>query len=471
MKQTKLYWLSLLFIFFYSLPGTALTIKADPRIELTSLVFYLAGAKEYSSCRIPSYIQKVNYKFAPYKQHPIIPFIWDLRKKQGISFDAVMDAAICIQSIDKIEPVLNLDTEFSQVDKRWTKESLLKFYELLADFSAKSDFKQFYTENMGLYTEAEKAITALLTKTNFQSWFNKSFPGENSSFVLIPAFINGPSCYGPGISIGGKNISFCILGVGIVNEKEEPKFDDSYIETIFHEFCHSHTNPIVEQHFSLFEKPITKLSEIAKDRFAKQGYSTPESVAFETMVRACTGAFLKETYPQKIYDDYIKEQEKRSFFWIKDVSEEILTLRKENESIKNGIKKIAKVIENWAQNSEKLVAEINSKKASLDAKRPKVVKIFPENNSLNVSPSINKIIIEFSEPMKNSWSLVGGGEPFPEISGKLSYDSTGKILTVPVKLKPNHEYYMWINSDRFQGFASQNNLAVKPFKYGFFTGE
>jgi hypothetical protein len=69
------------------------------------------------------------------------------------------------------------------------------------------------------------------------------------------------------------------------------------------------------------------------------------------------------------------------------------------------------------------------------------------------------------------WSLVGGGPHFPELTGKPSYDAKRTTWSVPVKLKPEWQYQFMLNSDRFQGFRSEEGVPLLPLGVTFTTGK
>ncbi|EKD81423.1 MAG: hypothetical protein ACD_39C01818G0003 [uncultured bacterium] len=568
-------------------PAAAVEVKSDPRVELCSLVFYLAGAREYSMCRLPAYLDKVNSWFAEFKGHEIVPFIQQLRREHGVSYDAVMKAAILIRSVDKIEPLLNLDEILPAYEERWQKEKLLQFYALLADFAQKSRFMQFYDENAGLFKATEESAKSLLAEHKLQNWFDKSFPEVNADFILVPAYINGPACYGPGLKLDGRNYFYCIFGVSQIDDNGMPVFSESAVQTIFHEFCHSHTNPLADKYFSELEKSCSKMFELAKEELTDQAYGTSRILLYESLVRACTGAFVQETLSAADYGAFINKQEKLGFYWIEPLAMQIYEFRQKNISLETSFPEIIALLNGYAGNSAANVAEIRQKweaefdrisknspriiessiknsetgvseklatftikfdrqmlkqwavidtqdmpeipgeagfdksmtifsvpvkldpaknytiqlnstdiygfkdsngnplipttirfrtrelsaeeLAAVEKERPRIVRIVPDNGAQSVAPATDKIVIEFSEPMQNSWSLVGGGEPFPEVSGSLYYDQTGKILIVPVKLKPDHNYWLWINSEKFTGFCNKAGIPVLPQKYEFKT--
>ena len=106
-----------------------------------------------------------------------------------------------------------------------------------------------------------------------------------------------------------------------------------------------------------------------------------------------------------------------------------------------------------------------------NARRPQVVSITPANGATDVDPSITVLKVVFDRPMKDgSWSLVGGGENFPQVTGKPQYDRARKVWSVQVKLKPNWDYQYMLNSDRFTAFQGANGTPLAPVRVSFRTG-
>jgi hypothetical protein len=55
--------------------------------------------------------------------------------------------------------------------------------------------------------------------------------------------------------------------------------------------------------------------------------------------------------------------------------------------------------------------------------------------------------------------------------GKPSYDAKRTSWSVPVKLRPEWEYQFMLNSDRFQGFQSDEGIPLEPLTVSFATGK
>ena len=67
-----------------------LRVSVDPRVELMSLLFRLAGNYEYNQAKVVSYTADVNKQFNPFRDHPTVQLARKLRTSRGIGYDAPM---------------------------------------------------------------------------------------------------------------------------------------------------------------------------------------------------------------------------------------------------------------------------------------------------------------------------------------------------------------------------------------------
>ena len=127
--------------------------------------------------------------------------------------------------------------------------------------------------------------------------------------------------------------------------------------------------------------------------------------------------------------------------------------------------------------SPRIIAFFNDQAKRLTARMkdsrrpaPRVVSIKPEDGANDVDPALTQIRIVFDRPMSNgSWSLVGGGVEFPQISGKPAYNAVRTTWTVPIRLKPTSSYRFQLNSQRFHGFQNARGVPLEPVVVQFRT--
>jgi RNA polymerase sigma-70 factor (ECF subfamily) len=112
--------------------------------------------------------------------------------------------------------------------------------------------------------------------------------------------------------------------------------------------------------------------------------------------------------------------------------------------------------------------------AESQVKGLRVVQTTPESGAANVDPSLDEIVIAFSDAVKqNSWSFVATAEgETPEMLGD-PYFPDNKTCVLPVRLEPGVAYSLGVNSDQHTGFkgAQDPSITVIPYVLTFSTGQ
>lgn len=96
--------------------------------ELVSIAFHLADAPKYVNNQNPDYVKDMDCYFVENKQHDLIHYLCDLRKKFGVSFDAIAIAATYLD-IEKEQVVVRSGANVIQIsksDSRWSELNNLK---------------------------------------------------------------------------------------------------------------------------------------------------------------------------------------------------------------------------------------------------------------------------------------------------------------------------------------------------------
>jgi carboxyl-terminal processing protease len=109
--------------------------------------------------------------------------------------------------------------------------------------------------------------------------------------------------------------------------------------------------------------------------------------------------------------------------------------------------------------------------AAAFAEPPKVAKASPEDGQMNVDPATTtELRIVFDQPMDTAggWSIVGGGDSFPELVGEPTWDGD-RTLVLRVRLRPEHDYSLSVNSDRFTHCRSATGDPAVPYPIAFST--
>ena len=120
--------------------GTLLRIHVDPRVELLSLIFRLAGNSEYNQARVESYAEDAEKQFGPFRNHPVVALAAKLRNTQGVSYDACMGMAMHLTDPRDLRFRTPLVPWPESLDRRWTVKSASDFLAAARQFVKDTGF-------------------------------------------------------------------------------------------------------------------------------------------------------------------------------------------------------------------------------------------------------------------------------------------------------------------------------------------
>jgi tetratricopeptide (TPR) repeat protein len=106
----------------------------------------------------------------------------------------------------------------------------------------------------------------------------------------------------------------------------------------------------------------------------------------------------------------------------------------------------------------------------IETDEPVVIKTIPQVYADDVSPTLNRLSVTFNQTMfEGNFAWVTWDGPFPETTGKPSFDATKRICTLPVKLEPGKVYMVGINIGKFNSFQSHDGVTARPYALVFAT--
>lgn len=297
-------------------------VRVDPRVELMSLIFRLAGNPEYNQNRLRSYIRDVDKRFKRYENHDVVQLARQLRKTRGVSFDAVMSLAIHVKDADSLGERLPLEPWPKGLDRRWTLKDIRKFQDASRRFVEDTDFKEFIQEHLALYRTAESRMVNVLEDYGVVDWFHGFFGARaDEKFTLLLGMMNGGACYGPRVVFpDGKEEICCVLGVWLTDRKGLPRFDKSVLPTVVHEFCHSYINPLVNKHAGEMEEAGKRIFPSVAEAMRRQAYPEWKTMMYESLVRACVVRYRMETEGTDAAERQIIQENTNRFYWMRDLS-------------------------------------------------------------------------------------------------------------------------------------------------------
>ncbi len=458
---------------------TTVRVTTDPRVELMSLIFCLAGNQEYAMGRIASYNQAVDSHFSAFKDHEAVQLAKKLCETRGVSYDAVMGMAVHVTDPFSLNEKVPFSPQPETLDDRWTPELAREFLEAARRFVETSDFKRFVQTHDDLYALASSRMQAVMEEHGVVDWFDEFFGSRpGASFELILGMLNGPASYGARIKPSNKDeILYCVLGVWETEKEGNPQFDQQVLPTVVHEFCHSYCNPLVEHHVAELEAPGKEIFGRVKEAMSRMAYGNWETMMKESLVRASVIRYLRAKFGEEAAKKGIQSEIKRQFFWIEGLSDLLGEYEEKREtyaSLDDFFPKISAFFQNYTSEvDEDLKASEQDRLERLEkikANSPRIVSMVPPNGAQDVDPDLQAIIITFDRPMKDGqWAVMRLSDKFPEKGGEVFYDGTKKVFTIPVKLKPDTEYELGLNADGFYGFASEAGDPLYPVVIRFKT--
>jgi hypothetical protein len=441
----------------------AIPVRVDPRVELLSIVFRLAGAPEYSQGRLPGYNDAVDTWFAPFQNHAVIRRAKLLRTTRGISYDAVASFAIHLDGIDPPR-FAKADTRPERLESRWTKNDALLFLSDLAAFTSDAKVKDFFASQNHLYTHAEAQMQRVAEKVDM-AWFGTFF-GERpkARFQVVLGLLNGGGNYGPSALLGdGSEDLYAILGCWEKDDQGLPHYDEKIVPTLVHEYCHSYCNPLVDAHYRLLSASGNTLFSMTEASMRRQAYGNGRTLLCESLVRACVIRYRAKAEGAQAAADEAKEQTRCSFYWAGELAE---LLAKDYE----GDRKTHATLQTFGPQFAKFYAGYVPRFTASLQTAPKVQEMTPAIGAKDVDPATTTLMITFDRPMQDRmWSVVGGGEHFPEIKGPPTYDKERRVLTLPVQLKPAWTYELWLNRGRFDSFRAEDGTPLESVHVTFET--
>jgi hypothetical protein len=200
----------------------------------------------------------------------------------------------------------------SAIPLRSTEE----FLEKLRRFAAETKYDKFFRAHSEIYLTGISSCKEVIDSLHLSDWLTEYFGVKDCGDLrLVLGFVNGFSKYGPRFVDGQTCEKYAIIGMRPSDQTNTIVFRPTQIETRMHEFCHSFANPIVAKYMDQLRPAGEKLFANAPV-VRMQGYQRWESLMYETAVRACVGAFLRQKFEPVYLDGYLKGEVRSGFAWI-----------------------------------------------------------------------------------------------------------------------------------------------------------
>ncbi|MBK7594670.1 MAG: DUF4932 domain-containing protein [Gemmatimonadetes bacterium] len=427
------------------LPAQVPTVRADPRIELTTIVFRLIGAEEYNQCQLPGYAADIDRYFAPFRDHPALKLAASLRATHGIGFDAVPFLAIALTDPPTLAERVVIGANGEGLsERRWAGPHARQFITALRQFAEESKFAEFFAAHRALYDSTTARMQRFMGSQVEWPWFTAFF-GEapTARFMAVPGMCNGGGNYGPRVlPANGPEERYAILGMSRVDSAGLPVMHPGGLPTVIHEFNHSFVNPVVARHREAFRGAGLQLlaDSTVRAMMAARAYGDWETIVNESLVRAAVVRYLRATQGDSAATVELQAQASIGFLWIGALDSALAAY----EASRATHRKLEQFVPQLAAVFGAAARDIKATIARLEASRPKIVAFTPTPGATEVDPTDSLITVRFDRPMGRGLSINYGplGQAaMPKVLGR-SWDSTGTVLTLRVGLQPATSYQM-----------------------------
>lgn len=406
----------------------------DKRVELMSVVFRLAGVREYSQTLFKSYTDRIEAWFAPYKDHPVVERARELRKTHGVAYDAVMAMAVRLDDRLRLDPK-KID---STLDPRWDRAQLDAFAVELQKFVKESKFEQFFKQNQALYAQITERFMSIFNELDV-SWYARFYGQEPSErYVVVLGAGNGQANYGARTDTpnGGRDV-YAVIGVSTVDSAGVPVFPtDRYLSLLVHEFNHSFVNHLIDTHRVALRGSGERIMAVVGRQMAAQAYPEWKTALTESVVRAAVLRYMADhNFADQAYQQERMTQKTRNFVWIDPLVDELARY----DSLRGQYPTLAAYMPRLVEAFEGMASYVETYDS---LKRPKIVSIdeFAQGDT-TVRSDLTTITIRFDRPLAgrgysfNPWQK----NQMPKIN-RVRYEEGNRTVVLEVELKPHTRY-------------------------------
>lgn len=311
-------------------------VVVDPRVELMSIIFRLAGNQEYCMGKVDSYTNDVEKHFGEFRTHPAVKLAQRMRDEHSVSFDACMSMAVHLTDTEKCEEQVPFDPRPQYLEARWPVDGAREFLAATRQFVKDTRFNEFITAHRSLYETTQSRMMDCLDTNAHLEWFDEFFGSRpQASFTLAVGMLNGPHNFGVRCrTVDGKEELYCILGVWVTDKQGLPLFDQSVMETVVHELCHSYVNPLTSKYKTEIDK-YAKLYDPIADRMRSQAYPVWEICVNEHVVRSLTTRYCYLKVSKEAGDSELKYERQRGFYYVPALCESLKYYEKNRDKYKS----------------------------------------------------------------------------------------------------------------------------------------
>ena len=427
---------------------------SDPRVELLSILFRLAGNNEYHRCRIPAYDKVIESYFAPYRDHEAVR----LARALEIGFEAPMKLAVNLRDAESLAERVPFDSPGVHLYQNWDAAKARDFLTAARRFVIDTHFADFLKSQQPLYAAADLRLRTVMQERADLGWFDRFFgPRPPARLIVVPGLANGgPSYAARVIDEGGVQEIYAIPGVSKVDAEGAPVFDTDWRTTMVHQFAHAYANPVTGKFAGGMEQAARRIYEPVAAAMKRQSFGAWRIMLNESLSRAVAVEYVLEHDGPEAAQRVIRQDNARSFFWTSELVallDTYRTGRRQYPTLESFMPRVSEFFNNLAPRIHELA----------DRLQPKIVSTSIADGAQDVDPATKSIVVHFSMAMNRT----GPGKGARASGG--SFDETGAAVTIPVTLEPGRDYVLPLRWAGGQAFVSAEGVPLPDTLLHFHT--
>jgi hypothetical protein len=231
-----------------------ISICTSPQVELISIIQTIGKYPEVFDFLMAQdsseYKAGVIAHFGPYRDHPVVQMLNRLSMQPGmLNFSAPSN--IMLFTDQDLNLRKDIVTDEFVIKRVGGIDTLLKFLDLLKDFTVKSSFSTFYEAHSDFYMEIEDNVIHNLGLINYIDELENFYGQTQRSYNIVLVPLYGHVGFGNSLLFpDGKRELYCTIGPRGVSENVPLFGDENYLKNLIrHEFSHPFVNPLTEKYW------------------------------------------------------------------------------------------------------------------------------------------------------------------------------------------------------------------------------
>ncbi len=309
-------------------------VNINPAVECLGVLFLLAEFERNKIRCNKGYVDNICAWFGKFKQHAAVKTIKQLLKNDYFKYD------LSVEMFLKIFYKQGFDEEFC-IKHKLNKKIVDRFVLELTDFVEKSNFNQFFKENVQLYLNKAQNFVDELKNYSPADYLIDFLNLRAKKLKVLLMFGVTSANYGVKIN----NTAYCCVRPYKLSRYDDMDFayDKIYVTTlVLHEYAHSYINDLTDKYSDMLARVDKQKFELC---FKLNAYGTDEKTAInEHVIRAIECLYVCKNFKNDSLN-FIKKYVGDGFTYIVQLMDLFKNYLKNKQKFKNFAQFYPKIIE------------------------------------------------------------------------------------------------------------------------------